>query len=209
LSVLPSLSQWSSIVYDGLKSTYTGQHSEKTMGTPQTLPGINEELWSCSADQLANEVVGFVDEFGSFTPEWFSEVKFHLLKSGLTLESRDELCSVTIFTKQCRKCDHLYMAKKCLLWYRLFDVVNWGSVKRAPPCIRVSLKNKSIRVVADFLKRTNLIDPPFYKSRPLPTCKTMDSWGVCNPDQYCRAMKTGRILEYNKARERTKITRQL
>ncbi len=178
------------------------------MGAFATEPYLSQEYWNCTSKDLQNELRTFVNEFGSFTPDWFAEVKFHLLKeSGLNLVTRDEFCEVSIFSRRCSKCDHLYMSRNCLLWYRLFDLVKWATVKRAPPCIRVAYKNKSIKTVVNFLKRANLISPPFYKARAAPLCKNMQEWGYCTPDEYCRKMKTGRVLEYNSVREQIKINR--
>ncbi|MDF1539803.1 MAG: hypothetical protein P1Q69_12960 [Candidatus Thorarchaeota archaeon] len=169
---------------------------------------LREEYWNCTVDELKEELKSFVDEFKSYTPDWFAEVKFHLLRhSGLTLETRDDFCAVSIESKQCKQCDDLYLAKQCLLWYRLFDIIRWDIVSRAPPCIRISYKNKSIKTVANFLKKANLVSPPFYKARAPPRCGNMSKWGHCKPDEYCRAMQTDNLLEYNKARERVKTTR--
>ncbi|MFX1485158.1 MAG: hypothetical protein ACFFCP_18415 [Promethearchaeota archaeon] len=169
---------------------------------------LNEEYWNCSVEELARELKSFVSEFGSFTPDWFAEVKFHLLRySGLTLETRDEFCAVSIHSKQCRKCDDLYESKGCLLWYRLFDIISKKTVQRAPPCIRLSLEKKSIKSVANYLKKANLLSPPFYKARAPPRCGKMAEWGLCKPDQYCKVMKTDNLMEYNDARNRVKMAR--
>lgn len=178
------------------------------MGPDDSDTTLSQEYWNCTSSDLQNELVSFVKEFGSFTPEWFAEVKFHLLKdSGLNLMTRDELCQVSITVRQCSKCDHLYMAKSCLLWYRLFDLITWETIRRAPPCIRAAFRNKSIKIVANYLKRANLISPSFYKARAPPLCKNMEDWGNCQPDEYCKAMKSGKILEYNSVREQIKINR--
>ena len=97
---------------------------------------ISSEYWNVSAKQLGEELCQFVDEFGTFTPEHFTQIKFHVLRdSGLSKESRDELCRVSIFEKLCPKCDLLYVAKKCKLWSQLFRLVTWKIVQRAPRCI--------------------------------------------------------------------------
>lgn len=171
-------------------------------------PHLNENYWNCSVEELSGELKSFVDEFESFTPDWFAEVKFHLLRhSGLTLETRDEFCIVSIESKQCKKCDDLYMVKQCLLWYRLFDIITWKTIQRAPPCIKASYKNKSIKTVANFLKKANLLSPPFYRARAPPRCGNMSKWGLCKPDEYCRAMQGDNLMEYNKARESVKMSR--
>jgi hypothetical protein len=105
----------------------------------------------------------------------------------------------------CPKCDFLYTAKKCLLWYDLFKMIRWKTVERSPPCIRLAFAKKSINNVTKFLVKANLIDAPFYKTRSAPSCRAMRNWGYCNPDRYCRAMKTGSTLEYNSVRERVKL----
>jgi len=172
-------------------------------------PYLSEDHWNCSVEELEDELKSFVDEFESFTPDWFAEVKYHLLRySGLTLETRDEFCAVSIESKHCKKCDDLYLAKQCLLWYKLFELITWKTVQRAPPCIKTSYKNKSIKSVANFLKKANLVDLPFYKARAPPRCGTMSKWGLCTPDEYCRAMQTDNLMEYNKAREQVKISRK-
>ncbi|TFG09926.1 hypothetical protein EU538_03515 [Candidatus Thorarchaeota archaeon] len=171
-------------------------------------PILSREYWNATPDELAEEIEAFSSEFGSFTPEWFVEVKFHLLKShGLVKESRDEFCRVAITRGMCPDCDHLYVAKKCLLWYGLYRRVSWSIVRRAPPCVRIAYTRRNIKTVVNFLTSANLLDPPYYKSRGAPTCKSMERWGLCNPDEYCRAMKTGRTLEYIKAREEVKLSR--
>jgi hypothetical protein len=174
------------------------------------LPYLSREYWNCIPDELQNELRSFVSEFGAFTPDWFAEVKFHLLKqSGLTLLTRDEFCSVAIYYHLCGKCDTLYMSKQCLLWYRLFDLITTRVVRRAPPCIKIALKNKSIKTVANFMKRANIVSPPFYKARAAPSCKNMQDWGFCSPDEFCQAMRTGKLLEYNSVREQIKMTRKV
>lgn len=179
------------------------------MASHMVSPYLSEEYWNCTLGELQNELRSFVSEFGAFTPEWFAEVKFHLLKhSGLTLLTRDELCSVAAYYRFCGKCDTLYMSKQCLLWYRLFDILTWKVVRRAPPCIRVALKNKSIKTVANFMKRANVVSPPFYKARAPPSCKNMQDWGFCQPDEFCQAMRTGKLLEYNSVREQIKMNRK-
>ena len=177
------------------------------MPSKDSSPFLNEEFWNCSVDELSEELKSFVSEFGSFTPDWFVEVKFHLLRhSGLTLDTRDEFCEVSIKAKQCGKCDDLYQTKQCLLWYKLFDLISWKTIERAPPCIKASYKQKSISTVANFLKKANLVSPPFYKARSPPRCGKMAEWGLCKPDKYCKVMQTDNLMEYNEARNRVKMS---
>ncbi len=178
------------------------------MEPSNSIPILTEEEWIATPEQVAEELRSFVTEFDSFTPEWFAEVKFHLLRhDGLNKESRDELCAVSIFYKTCPKCDSLYKAKKCLLWYRLFKLITEDTIRRAPPCIRRAYSKKSIKTVANYLVRANLIAPPFYKIQNAPSCKIMRRWGYCDPDEYCKAMETETTLAYNAARERVKLSR--
>ena len=171
---------------------------------------ISSEYWNVGVKQLGEELRQFIEEFGTFTPEHFTQIKFHVLRdSGLNKESRDELCRVSIFEKLCPKCDLLYVAKKCLLWYQLFRLVNWKIVQRTPPCIQSAFAKKRIKHVANFLTKANLITPPFYKVRSAPSCKAMRRWGLCNPDEYCKEMKTENTLEYRVARERIKQNKPL
>ncbi|UCE11356.1 MAG: hypothetical protein JSW61_05330 [Candidatus Thorarchaeota archaeon] len=169
---------------------------------------MSEESWNCTANELAEELRLFISEMGSFTPEHFVQIKFHLLRqSGLTIETRDEFCEVSIHHGHCPRCSSLYVAKECLLWFRLFDVVEWKLVRRAPPCIRSAFRKKSIKNVADYLVKANLIHPPFYKIRRAPGCRAMRRWGYCSEDEYCRAMEKDYTLEYIKAREKVKQSR--
>ncbi len=178
------------------------------MTSPDDESMLNRDYWNVTPDELAEEIRAFTSEFGSFSPEWFVEVKFHLLKShGLVKETRNELCSVAIDRGLCPHCDHLYIAKKCLLWYDLYKLVSWNIVRRAPPCIRIALTRKNIKTVVNFLTNANLLDPPYYTSRGAPTCASMERWGLCSPDEYCKAMESGRTLEYVKVRERMKRSR--
>jgi hypothetical protein len=173
-------------------------------------PTLNREHWNCSPQELERELNSFIDEFGSFSPEHFVQIKFHLLRfSGLSRESRDEFCRVSIHSKHCPRCDALYVAKECLLWYGLFDIITPHLVSRAPPCIRLAYEKKSIKLVTDYLRAANLIDPPFHKKRRAPSCKMMKRWGYCREDEYCQAMETEYTLEYIKARERVKQSRDL
>ncbi len=167
--------------------------------------------WMISKEQLSNEIGSFVIEFGSFTPEWFAEVKFHLLReSGLNKESRDQFCDVAISAGHCPRCDLLYSAKKCPLWYRLYKIAEWKLVERAPPCIRLAFIKRNIKTVVDYLVAVNLIDPPFYRSRRrAPSCKMMRRWGLCKPNEFCNAMTTDNTAEYISARERVKLSRPL
>lgn len=175
----------------------------------KTTPHLSSE-WNTTTERLSRELESFVEEFGSFTPEWFIEVKFHLLKdSGLTSTTRDELCDVSIQCGSCRNCDFLYKAKKCKLWYDLFDLVTWKSVRKAPPCIRLAFAKNNIRTVVNFLVAANLLNPPFYSVRSAPSCKSLRQWGYCNPNRYCRAMNTDNTLEYQKARMNVKHHRAL
>lgn len=166
--------------------------------------------WNISAVQLAEEINAFIFEFRSFTPEWFAEVKFHLLRGpGLTKDGRLEFCDVAIKSKLCPKCDLLYEAKKCPLWYRLFKTVTWKMVERAPPCIRFAFLKHNIKTVVDYLVAVNLLSPPFYRKRRAPSCRMMKRWNLCEPDEYCRAMTTGNTAEYLSAREHVKLSRHL
>lgn len=168
-------------------------------------PRLTEENWNCTSPELAVELRSFVEEMKSFTPEHFVQIKFHLLRhSTLSQDARDELCKVSIHNKLCPKCDFLYVAKECLLWYRLFDLVNRRILERAPPCIKNAYKKKSIRTVINYLTAAHLISPPFYKVRRAPSCAAMKRWGYCSEDQYCKAMEFGNTIEYTKARERVK-----
>jgi hypothetical protein len=172
------------------------------------VPSLSDESWNCTAEELSNELDSFTREMGSFTPDHFVQIKFHLLRhSGLTLETRDELCEVAIHYSHCPSCSSLYLAKECLLWFRLFDMIDWKIVRRAPPCIRAAFRKKRIKNVADFLAKANLIDPPFYKVRTAPGCKAMRRWGYCKEDEYCRVMERDYTLDYLKARERVKHSR--
>jgi len=180
------------------------------MTEKKSSPELDEELWVEGAEAVAEELLQFTGEFGSFTPELFAQIKFHLLRGpGLTKQSRDELCELSIYSKTCSKCELLYVAKKCLLWYRLFRIIRWKSVERAPPCIRLAFAKKSIKTVATYLSKTNLIAAPFYKSLGSTSCNMMRRWGYCNPNEYCRAMEKENTLEYMPARERVKRFRRL
>ncbi|MFX0107168.1 MAG: hypothetical protein ACFE7R_02700 [Candidatus Hodarchaeota archaeon] len=174
-------------------------------------PGIlNEELWNASDTQVSEEILLFIEEFGSFTPEWFVDIKFHLLRSsGLTMESRDEFCQLSTHYLHCPKCDFLYTAKKCLLWLKLFRYIRTELLKRAPPCIRNAWEQNNIKSVADYFVKANLISPPFYKVRSAPSCKSMKRWGYCTPDEYCEAMERENTLAYSAAREHVRRSRNL
>lgn len=194
---------------DVFKTPFAGYDSEQLMPGEKQKPLLAEDNWNSTEEEVQNELQLFIDEFGAFTPEWFVDIKFHLLReSGLTKESRDELCQLSIHASLCPKCDFLYVAKKCLLWLRLFRI-NPMLVERAPPCIQDAFKNNAIKIVADFLKVANLIDPPFYKVHSAPRCRTLKGWGYCNPDEYCEAMDRANTLEYSAARERVKRSRDL
>ncbi len=167
---------------------------------------LNTEMWNATPEEVLHELESFIDEFGSFNPEWFTEVKFHLLRHvGLNQESRDELCELAIHHAMCPKCNLLYTAKRCLLWYRLFRIIRWPLVERAPPCIRMAYAKKNIRTVARYLTKANVITPPFLRVRSAPSCKSMRKWGYCHPDSYCRAMERENTLSYIPARERLKL----
>lgn len=171
---------------------------------------LDEELWAEGPETVIEELRQFTKEFGAFTPELFVQIKFHLLRGpGLTKHSRDELCELSIHSKTCPKCDFLYVAKKCLLWYRLFKIIKWETVERAPPCIRLAFVKKSIKTTATYLAKANLIDAPFYKAYGSTLCKVMRRWGYCQPNEYCRAMENENTLEYSSARERVKRSRKL
>lgn len=168
-----------------------------------------ENEWNCSPKELSQELDLFIEEFESFTPEHFAHVNFHLLRrAGLTKRSRNELCKVSIKYKHCHKCKFLYTAKKCLLWSQLYKIIEWGIVERAPPCIRLAFAKKTIKTVANYLVLTGLISPPFYRVRGVLSCNIMRRWGYCTPNEYCRVMKTNRVLEYASARERVKLSRE-
>ncbi|MHA1937097.1 MAG: hypothetical protein ACXACD_01145 [Candidatus Thorarchaeota archaeon] len=189
--------------------TFAGYEIGYPMSDKRRKPLLAEENWNSTADEVQSELQSFIDEFGAFTPEWFVDIKFHLLReSGLTKASRDELCRLSIHARLCPKCDFLYIAKKCLLWLRLFRI-NPRIVERAPPCIQDAFKNNAIKIVADFLVVANLIDPPFYKVRSAPWCRTLRGWGYCTPDEYCEAMERANTLEYSATRERVKRSRDL
>ena len=180
------------------------------MSEKKTLPELDDELWAEGPETVADELCQFTKEFGSFTPELFTQIKFHLLRGpGLTKQSRDELCELSIHSKTCQKCELLYVAKKCLLWYRLFKIIRWETVERAPPCIRLAFVKKSIKTVAIYLSKANLIDAPFYRARGTTSCNVMRRWGYCQPNEYCRAMERENTLDYIPARERVKRSREL
>jgi hypothetical protein len=179
------------------------------MDREKRIPSIDEEEWTSAPEDVAKELQLFAEEFGSFTPELFAEVNFHLLRhAGLTKSTRNELCEISIHSKTCPHCDYLYAAKKCPLWYRLYKIATWDIVKRAPPCIRLAYAKKTIKTVTNYLATVSLIDPPFYKSRGAPSCNALRTWGYCTPNEYCKAMKTDSTLEYNVARERVKVSRK-
>ena len=179
------------------------------MSRENEIPPLDEEEWTSTSEEVAKELKLFVEEFGSFTPELFAEVNFHLLRrTGLIKSTQNELCEISIYSKTCPNCDLLYVAKKCPLWYRLYKMVTWDIVKRAPPCIRLAYAKKTIKTVTNYLASVNLVDPLFFKSRGAPSCKALRRWGYCTPNEYCRAMKTDSTFEYNAARERVKISRK-
>jgi hypothetical protein len=169
---------------------------------------LDDEEWVSTSEIVARDLQSFVDEFGSFTPQLFAEVNFHHLRgAGLTKASRNELCEISIHVKTCPKCELLYVAKKCLLWSRLYKMVTWAIVERAPPCIRLAYVKKTIKTVTNYFAATNLLAPPFFKSRRAPSCNAMSRWGYCHPNEYCKAMMTENTYEYNTARERVKLSR--
>jgi hypothetical protein len=179
-----------------------------TMSKEVDLIKLNEEEWVSTAETVAKELQSFVDEFGSFTPQLFAEVNFHHLRgTGLTKTSRNELCEISINIKTCPKCDSLYVAKRCLLWFRLYKMVTWAIVERAPPCIRLAYAKKTIKTVTTYFVATNLLAPLFFKSRCAPSCNLMRYWDYCHPNEYCKTMKTENTFEYNAARESVKLSR--
>ena len=180
------------------------------MSRDNGMPPLNAEEWTSTPEDVAKELKLFVEEFVTFTPEYFAQLNFHLLRhKGLTKSIRDELCEISIYSKTCPKCDLLYVAKKCPLWYRLYKMATWNITKRAPPCIRLAYAKKTIKTVTNYLASVNLVDPPFFKSRGAPSCNILRRWGYCNPNEYCKAMKTESTFEYTTARERVKISRNL
>ncbi len=171
---------------------------------------LNPEIWAVSPERVAEELCSFIRDMGSFTPEWFAEVKFHLLRqSGLTKESRAELCRISIREGHCMKCEALYQPRNCVLWSRLFSMAKSAMDDRCPPCIRTALAKNSVKTVANFLTSAYLIDAPFYKGRKASSCKTMTQWGYCRPDEYCQKIKSGSPLEYISAREKVKLSRPI
>ena len=179
------------------------------MSEEPQLKSREKSEWTCSPETLSKELGAFIDEFGSFTPELFTEINFHLLRqAGLTKSSRNSFCRVSIKNKHCTNCDLLYVAKNCILWSRLYKIADWKLVERSPPCIRLAFVKKSIRTVTNYLVQANLISPPFYKARGILSCNLMRRWGYCTPNEYCRAMKTNRVLEYGSAREHVKLSRK-
>ena len=173
-------------------------------------PQLDEELWAESTETVAEELRQFTKEFGSFTPELFVQIKFHLLRGpGLIKQSRDELCELSIHGKTCPKCELLYVAKKCLLWYRLFWTINPNFIERSPPCIKLAFEKNSIKTVTSYLAKIHVFNPPFYEPKGGTSCNSMRRYGYCKPDSYCRAMSTDYTLEYNAARERVKRTHRL
>ena len=179
------------------------------MSKPGKTPSIDIEEWTSTPDEISNELILFAKEFDSFTPELFAEVNFHLLRrSGLTKSTRNEFCQISIYSKTCPKCESLYVAKNCPLWYRLYKMATWDIVKRAPPCIRQAYAKKTIKTVTNYLAGVNLVSPPFFKSRGTPSCNALRSWGYCTPNEYCKEMKTENTAEYNAARERVKLSRK-
>ena len=180
------------------------------MSKEEQVPSLDKEEWTAPPEEIAKEVKLFGKEFESFTPELFAEVNFHLLRrSGLTKATRNEFCELSIYSNTCPKCEFLYVAKKCLLWYRLYKMITWDVVERAPPCIRLAYAKKTIKTVTNYLASINLINPPFFKSRGAPSCNALRRWGYCTPNEYCKAMETDNTFEYTKARERVKLSRQL
>lgn len=171
---------------------------------------LDEQLWAESAETVGKELQQFAREFESFTPELFVQIKFHLLRgSGLTKQSRDELCELSIHSELCPKCDLLYVAKKCLLWYRLFWTINPNFIERSPPCIKLAFEKNSIKTVTSYLAKIHVFNPPFYDAKGGTSCNSMRRYGYCRPDVYCRSMTTDYILEYNAARERVKRSQKL
>ncbi len=171
---------------------------------------VRLEHWNASVDEVAHQLSSFVLEFESFTPESFSEIKFHLLKGpGLTREARREFCRVAIAHSHCPSCEDLYVAKRCPLWYRLYRTVRWHSLQRAPPCIRIAYVRRNIKTVVDYLALAGLLSPPFYRPPHGLSCRMMQSWDLCRPNTYCTAKRTDNVLEYTSARERVKLSRPL
>jgi len=171
---------------------------------------LSHNDWNETPEGVARELHSFIGDFQSFTPEWFAEVKFHLLKhSGLTKDTKDDLCRVSIHEGYCNSCESLYKAKNCLLWSRLFSKAKSVVDDRSPPCIRLALRKNSIRTVANFLTSADLIEAPFYRRRRASSCKMMAQWGYCRPDGYCRHISDGNAnpLQYIIARERVKLSR--
>lgn len=171
---------------------------------------LNEDDWVASPDTVAEELQSFIKEFESFTPELFVQIKFHLLRgSGLTRPARDELCDLSINHSFCPKCDFLYVAKKCLLWYRLFWTINPNFIERSPPCIKLAFEKNRIKTVASYLAKIHVFNPPFYEPKGGTSCNSMRRYGYCKPNLYCTAMATDYTLEYTAARERVKQSRKL
>ncbi|MBD3407864.1 MAG: hypothetical protein GF411_17220 [Candidatus Lokiarchaeota archaeon] len=166
---------------------------------------LSSKYWLEDSSFVAEELHDFITEFGSFNPDWFVEINFHLLRDvGLVEESRLQFCNLSQHEQACVSCDFLYKEKECLLWYDLFKMIRWSVLRRAPPCIRIAYVRKQIRVVVDFLVRVHLLEPPFYKSKGTPNCSWLQEWGLCQSDRYCQSMITRNPLSYSTSRGRIK-----
>ncbi|TXT53986.1 MAG: hypothetical protein BAJATHORv1_100071 [Candidatus Thorarchaeota archaeon] len=168
-------------------------------------PRLTSDYWLEDDSTVAEEIQLFIEEFGSFSPDWFVEINFHLLRAdGLVKESKSQFCALAQFEENCQSCDDLYKAKHCPLWYNLFRLVKWHLLRRAPPCIRIAYIRKQIRVVVDFLVQANLLEPPFYHSQVGLSCGYLAEWNFCQPDRYCRFLTCNSPLNYSITRNRIK-----
>ena len=163
-------------------------------------PFLDDDLWNCSFHELCCELQSFIDEFDAFTPELFAQLRFDLFRKGLARRSRMGFCRVAAQAGFCSFCSALYKTKYCLLWFRLFNLIPRRSIQRSPPCIRNAYRRRSIKTVANFLNRINVLDAPFYESRVVPQCETMEEFGYCNPDVICERMSRTNPLEYQSVR---------
>ncbi|MHA1603766.1 MAG: hypothetical protein ACTSWF_03815 [Candidatus Freyarchaeota archaeon] len=155
--------------------------------------------WLVPPETLRHKCLEFIILEGYFNPKTFSELEYSLHNQEYPHRALiRELCRNVRRPEICEKC------QATCAWKELCIQVKNLHIERSPPCIQKAYRSGMFRLVEFYFRLLGVL-PNTKKRNILMKCDYMKKKKLCNPDIFCKSIKTGNLTEYYNIRLRKKI----
>lgn len=164
---------------------------------------INEvkrlKFWLVPREHLRQKCLEFILLEGYFNPTTFSELQYALHNQEYVHQALIwELCKNIRCPDICEKC-------QATCTYKEFcNQVESLHIERSPPCIRKAYKLGRFHIVKIYFRLLGFVSD---EKEEFPTikCNEMKKQKLCEPDDFCKGIKSGDLTDYYTIRLMRKI----